>query len=70
MADTIVPKGVHAASTSSDPVQLHAQVLNNLSRCKAIILADEPVYGLAAQRLEAAHTALVQLAAMHTDSVH
>lgn len=66
------PTGAHTAaiSSSADPIQLHAQVLNNLARCKALILANEPMYLFAIQQLEAAHTALVQLAAMHTGSVH
>lgn len=63
--------GAHtAASPSTDSIQLHVQVVNNLARCKALILADEPMYLFAIQQLEAAHTALVQLAAMHTGSVH
>lgn len=41
-----------------------------MSRCKALILADEPMYTFAIMQLEAAHTALVKLAAMHTGSVH
>ena len=59
-----------AAVPPTDPIQLHAQVVNNLARCKALILANEPMYLFAIQQLEAAHTALVQLAAMHSGSVH
>lgn len=72
MADSLASIGAHsAADTSSlDPIQLHVQVVNNLARCKALILANEPMYLFAIQQLEAAHTALVQLAAMHTGSVH
>lgn len=71
MADSLASIGAHtAASPSPDPIQLHVQVVNNLARCKALILADEPMYLFAIQQVEAAHTALVQLAAMHTGSVH
>lgn len=72
MADSLASIGAHvaAASSSTDPIQLHAQVLNGMSRCKALILADEPMYTFAIMQLEAAHTALVKLAAMHTGSVH
>ncbi len=71
MADSLASIGAHAAASPSiDPIQLHVQVVNNLARCKALILADEPMYLFAIQQLEAAHTALVQLSAMHTGSVH
>lgn len=70
MAAQSIGVQIPAASPSIDPIQLHVQVVNNLARCKALILADEPMYLFAIQQLEAAHTALVQLAAMHTGSVH
>ena len=71
MADSLASIGAQtAASPSVDPIQLHVQVVNNLARCKALILADEPMYLFAIQQLEAAHTALVQLSAMHNGSVH
>ena len=69
MADSLASRSTIAAS-GIDPIQLHVQVVNNLARCKALILADEPMYLFAIQQLEAAHTALVQLSAMHTGSVH
>lgn len=70
MAAQSIGVQIPAASPSTDPIQLHVQVVNNLARCKALILADEPMYLFAIQQLEAAHTALVQLSAMHTGSVH
>ena len=71
MADSLASIGVQsAASPSTDPIQLHVQVVNNLARCKALIMANEPMYLFAIQQLEAAHTALAQLAAMHNGSVH
>lgn len=57
-------------STQPDPIQLHVQVVNNLARCKALILANEPMYLFAIQQLEAAHTALVELAATQIGPVH
>ena len=71
MADARASIGaLTAASPSVDPIQLHVQVVNNLARCKALIMANEPMYLFAIQQLEAAHTALAQLAAMHNGSVH
>lgn len=70
MAAQSIGVQIPAASPSTDPIQLHVQVVNNLARCKALIPADEPMYLFAIQQLEAAHTALVKLAAMHTGSVH
>lgn len=45
-----------------DPVRLHAQILNNLSRCKAMLLADEPKYSFALGNLDDAKVALAELA--------
>ena len=70
MADSLAPIGAHTAATSPDPIQLHAQALNSLSRCKHMLLANDPMYTFALQDLDAARTALAALAAIHTDSVH
>ena len=60
MADTLAP----VAAALPDPVQIQMRVVNLLNRCKALILADEPMYTFALQDLEEAQKALIQLAAV------
>lgn len=62
MAAQIV--GTASAASISDPVQLQMRAVNMLNRCKALILADEPMYTFALQDLEEAQKALIQLAAV------
>ena len=61
------------ASTSPDSIQLHTFALNNLSRCKALLLADEPMYEFARKALDEVQRALVVLQvleAMNAKSAH
>ena len=51
-------------ATSPDPIQLHIQAVNSLARCKAMLLANEPMYTFALQDLEAAKQSLIALAAI------
>ena len=44
-----------------DPVQLHMRAVNMLNRCKALIMANEPMYTFALQDLEAAQQAIAAL---------
>lgn len=56
-----------------DPVQLHMQAINSLSRCKALILANEPMYIFALADLAQAQkalAALAELAASEAAAVH
>ena len=63
MAHTLAPRSALAAS-GIDPIQLHAQAMNALSRCKHMLLANEPMYTFALQDLEAAKQSLIALAAI------
>lgn len=47
-----------------DPIALHMQALNSLSRCKAMLTAREPMYGFALQDLAAAQKAIAALSAL------
>lgn len=44
-----------------DPIQLHMQALNSLSRCKAMLTANEPMYLFAQQWLAEAQQAIATL---------
>ena len=48
----------------TDPTRLLRQVMNNLTRCKHMLLANEPMYTFALQDLEAAKQSLIALAAI------
>lgn len=56
-----------------DPVQLQMQAVNSLSRCKVMILANEPMYFYALADLERAQkaiAALIEHAASEAAAVH
>lgn len=57
-------------ATSPDPIQLHIQAVNSLARCRAMLLANEPMYGFAQQHLEAAKQALTALQAIEPNHAH
>lgn len=46
-----------------DPIALHMQALNSLSRCKAMLMANEPLYLSAQQWLAQAQQAIADLQA-------
>lgn len=48
---------------STDPVHLHMQAMNSLSRCQHMLLADAPMYTFALNDLEAAQKAIAALMA-------
>lgn len=48
---------------SPDPIALHMQALNSLSRCKAMLTANEPLYLSAQQWLAQAQQAIADLQA-------
>lgn len=50
-----------ATGNIPDPIQLHMQALNSLSRCKAMLTANEPMYLFAQQMLAEAHQAIATL---------
>lgn len=54
----------HTAAHTPDPIALHMQALNSLSRCKAMLTAREPMYGFALQDLAAAQQAITALSAL------
>lgn len=51
-------------ANTPDPIALHMQALNSLSRCKAMLTAREPMYGFALQDLAAAQQAIAALSAL------
>lgn len=51
---------------STDPVHLHMQAMNCLSRCQHMLLANEPMYTFALKDLEEAQRAVTALMAMVT----
>lgn len=54
----------HTTAHTPDPIALHMQALNSLSRCKAMLTAREPMYGFALQDLAAAQKAIAALSAL------
>lgn len=46
-----------------DPIQLHMQAMNSLSRCKAMLTANEPMYLFAQNFLAEAQQAIAALSA-------
>ena len=50
-----------ATGNTPDPIQLHMQALNSLSRCKAMLTAREPMYLFAQQWLAEAQQAIATL---------
>ena len=46
-----------------DPIQLHMQAMNSLSRCKAMLTANEPMYLFAQNFLTEAQKAIAALSA-------
>ena len=64
---------VHTGSatvTSPDLVKLHMQAVNSLERCKAMLLAREPMYLFAQQHLEEAQQTIAALQALHNVTAH
>lgn len=57
-------------AASPDPIQLHIHAVNSLARCKAMLLAREPMYLNALDNLAAAQKAVAALAALKTDTAH
>lgn len=53
-----------ATGNTPDPIALHMQALNCLSRCQSMLLADEPMYPLAQQWLTRARQAIADLHAI------
>ena len=49
------------AALRTTPSRLHMEALNCLSRCKAMLTANEPMYGFALQDLAAAQQAIAAL---------
>ena len=70
MADITASASVQSAiaSTSTDSIQLHTQALNGLSRCKAMLLANEPMYLFAQNALAEAQQAIETLWALDSSN--
>lgn len=60
-AHAAVQPHVLATGDTLDPIKLHMQVLNSLSRCKATLTAREPMYLFAQQLLAEAQQAIATL---------
>lgn len=60
---TTAPALPGATGNEDQAVALLMQVMNAMERCRAMLLANEPMYGYAVQSLHAAQTALHDLAA-------
>lgn len=62
LAHTAVqPNAPTTGSNTLDPIQLHMQALNSLSRCKAMLTAREPMYLFAQQLLAEAQQDIATL---------
>ncbi len=51
----------HTTAHTPDPIALHMQALNSLSRCKAVLMAPQPGYLSAQQWLAQAQQAIADL---------
>ncbi|MEG0718321.1 MAG: hypothetical protein RR811_07450 [Comamonas sp.] len=61
---SVQPNAPTTGHQSPDPIQLHMQALNSLSRCKALLTANEPMYLFAQQWLAQAQQAIADLQAI------
>lgn len=57
------PAGASPTTGTPDPIQLHMQAMNSLSRCKAMLTANEPMYLFAQKFLAEAQQAIESLRA-------
>ena len=53
-----------ATGNTPDPIQLHIKAVNSLSRCKAMLTANEPMYLFAQKFLAEAQQAIEALSAL------
>lgn len=60
---TVAPAGASPITGTPDPIQLHMQAMNSLSRCKAMLTANEPMYLFAQNFLAEAQQAIAALSA-------
>lgn len=60
---TVAPAGASPTTGTPDPIQLHMQAMNSLSRCKAMLTANEPMYLFAQKFLAEAQQAIAALSA-------
>lgn len=63
MADTATQAQTRPTVSALDPVRLHMQAINSLSRCKHMLTATEPMYTFALKDLEEAQKAIAALMA-------
>lgn len=61
---TVAPAGASPITGTSDPIQLHIKAVNSLSRCKAMLTANEPMYLFAQKFLAEAQQAIEALSAL------
>ena len=61
---TVAPAGASPTTGTPDPIQLHMQAMNSLSRCKAMLTANEPMYLFAQKFLAEAQQAIEALSAL------
>ena len=69
MADSLAPRSALAAS-GIDPIQLHAQALNALSRMMRELRSDQPNYELVTRQLASANDAIGTLAIIDAHFMH
>ena len=58
-----IPQTTLKTSEAIDPVHLHMQAMNSLSRCKHMLTANEPMYTFALKDLQEAQKAVTALMA-------
>lgn len=61
---TPAPVGALPITGTPDPIQLHIKAVNSLSRCKAMLTANEPMYLFAQKFLAEAQQAIEALSAI------
>lgn len=61
---TVAPASASPTTGTPDPIQLHMQAMNSLSRCKAMLTANEPMYLFAQKFLAEAQQAIEALSAL------
>lgn len=61
---TVAPAGASPTTGIPDPIQLHIKAVNSLSRCKAMLTANEPMYLFAQKFLAEAQQAIEALSAL------
>lgn len=62
--NALATEAVTPTTGTPDPIQLHIKAVNSLSRCKAMLTANEPMYLFAQKFLAEAQQAIEALSAI------